>query len=258
MDKVLIYAKGIISEWREMGTLRMLYQSPLDPQEAQEILTKTRDTLDLPTGPRIAPGGVAASPRGPVLTIHGVEQPEEADKILDDLGDALAAAGGFGTIRAVPLQRNPVDYTDVKLVGFTAGFCIEGHMDPQEPTVWLSRPETMEPVIEKALQWCVLAKGTYYVSSGWSTVRCTLEQCRDLLLTGMGLGTSARIACATREGLIRTVDFGYTGTVFFARLDPEDVWEPAVLDLTKVLASLASQIQYGAIKRTQLGAQLWD
>lgn len=259
MDKLQVYDKGIIRNWREMRTLRMVFQSPLSPAEAAALLEQVRSSLDLPAGPKVGPGGVALSPKGPVLTIHGVTTAEEADRILDDLGEALAGAGGSGSIRAVPQQRTPVDNPDVRMVGLTAGFCIEGHTDPQEPMDWINAPETMEAIIEKALQWFVMPGGTYYVSSGWSHVRCTLEQCRDLLITGMGIGIhSARIVCATDDGRIRSVAFGFTGTVFFARLDPEDVWEPAVNDLTEVLASLSGQIQYGAIKRTALGTLRWD
>lgn len=259
MDKLQVYDKGIIRNWREMRTLRMVFQSPLSPVEAAALLEQVRSGLDLPAGPKVAPGGVALSPEGPVLTIHGVTTAEEADRILDELGEALAGAGGFGSIRAVPRQQTPIDNPDVRMVGLTAGFCIEGHTDPQKPMDWITQPETMEPIIEKALEWFVLPGGTYYVSSGWSDVRCTLEQCRDLLTTALGADSlSSRIVCATDDGKARSVDFGYTGAVFFARLDPDDDWEPSVEDLTGVLASLSGQIQYGAIKRTRLSEQIWD
>ena len=259
MDKLEVYDKGIVRYWREMGTLRMVFDSSLNPVEALTVLEQALKDMVLPSGPKVAPGGVALSSWGPVVTIHGIASPAEAEKTLDDLGQTLAAAGGFGSLRPLPYQAVPIGNPDVAVYGFTAGICIEGHPDPSEPMKWVSQPQTMSAIVEKAIQWCILPDGSYYVSSGWSTVQCTLEQGRDLLATSMSADLlSTRLVCATDEGHIRSVVFGYTGTVFFARVDPEGAWEIAVSDLADVLASLSGHINYGAVKVAQLTVESWD
>lgn len=257
-EEVQIYVKGILRDLREMGVLRTLFDSALSSADAVALLERVWTTLDVPAGPLIGVGGVAATPKGPVVTIHGLNNPQQARTLLLALADGIANEGVGGALRAVPTFATPVDNPDAALFGVVAGICLKGHYDPQRPRYWIPAPGSLEAVMDAALEWCQIPGGKNYACAAWSTVECSTEQRRALVSTSLGWESTTTLVSARSTDEIRIVDFGYEGTVYFGRLDPGNSWEPAVADLTRVLESVADNVQYGVVRRARLGQGLWD
>lgn len=257
-DEVQIYVKGILRDLREMGVLRTLFDSALSGADAVALLERVWTTLDIPTGPLIGVGGVAATPKGPLVTIHGVNDSEQARSLLIALADGIANEGVGGALRAVPQLWTPVHNPDAALFGVVAGVCLKGHYDPLRPTYWIPALGSVEAVVEAALEWCQIPGGKNYACAASSNIECSTEQRRALVSTSLGWGSTTTLVSALSPDQIRTVEFGYEGTVYFGRLDPDNSWEPAVADLTRVLASVADHVQYGVIRRARIVQGLWD
>lgn len=256
--EVQIYVKGILRDLREMGVLRTLFDSPLSSADAVALLERVWTTLDVPAGPLIGVGGVAATPKGPVVTIHGLNDPEQARSLLLALADGIGNEGVGGALRAVPVFWTPVHNPDAALFGVVAGVGLKGHYDPQRPTFWIPAPGSLEAVMEVALGWCQIPGGKDYACAAWSNIECSTEQRRALVRTSLGWGSTTTLVSALSPDEIRIVEFGYEGTVYFGRLDPDDKWEPAVADLAGVLPSLADHVQYGVIRRACIVQGVWD
>jgi hypothetical protein len=110
----------------------------------------------------------------------------------------------------------------------------------------------------RSLEWCQISGGRNYACAAWSNIECGKEQRRALVRTSLGLDSITTLVCARSTDEIRIVNFGYEGTAYFGRLDPDDSWETAVADLTHILESVAGNVQYGVIRRARLGQGLWD
>lgn len=257
-DEVQIYVKGILRDLREMGVLRTLFDSPLSGADAVALLERVWTTLEIPTGPLIGVGGVAATPKGPLVTVHGLNDPQQARSLLLALADGIANEGVGGALRAVPQLWTPLNNPDAALFGVVAGVCLKGHSDPQRPTYWIPAQGSLEAVIEAALEWCQIPEAKNYACAAWSNIECSTEQRRALVSTSLGWGSTTTLVSARSPDEIRNVSFGYEGTVYFGRLDPDNSWEPAVADLTRVLTSLADHVQYGVIRRARLEQAIWD
>ena len=257
-DAVQIYSDGILRDWREMSVLRTLFDSPLPSADAVALLERVWTALDVPTGSLIGVGGVAASPKGPLITIHGLKDLHQARTVLLALTEGIASEGVGGVLRAIPTFATPVDNPDAALFGVVAGVCLKGHYDPHHPMYWIPAPGSVEAVMDAALEWCQISGGKDYACGAWSNIECTTEQRRALVSTSLGWDSITTLVSARGSDDIRIVNFGYEGTLYFGRLDPDDSWEPAVNDLTHVLTSVADHVQYGVLRRARLGQGLWD
>lgn len=257
-DEVQIYVKGILRGLGEMGVLRALFDSVLSNDDAVARLERVWSTLDVPTGPLVGAGGVAATPKGPLVTVHGLNDPQQARSLLFALADGIANEGVGGALRAVPQVWTPLNNPDAALFGVVAGVCLKGHYDPQRPVNWIPAPGSLEAVVGEALEWCEIPGGKTFACASWSNIECSTEQRRALVSTSLGWDSITTLVSTRSPEEIRSVSFGYEGTVFFGRLDPDDSWEPAVGDLTRVLASLADHVQYGVIRRARIEQGLWD
>lgn len=213
---------------------------------------------DVSVDPLIGQGGIAASPMGPVITVHGLESREQAADLLKRLSEAMAAERIGGSLRPIPRISSPVISSDAPLFGIVAGMTTAGHADPVRPAVWIAAAGAMEALIETALDWCTLPGGTHYIHVGLANVTCTVEQRRGLLTTGLSSESATSLTCAAGAEEIRNVVFGYEGTVYFGRLDPQYAWKSALPDLTDVVTSLADHLQYAAIRRSRLQKALWS
>lgn len=255
MDKVHINLRGILREHAYLGILQMTYASDLPLSQAMEVLERVWQRHDVHA--LHWKGGAAASLIGPVLTVHGVHGRDQATEFLSSVAAGIVEEGGSGALRPVPRASTPVSSIDAELFGVVAGLCISGHSDPLRPTVWNAGAGVTERIIEAALDWCKLSGSESFVRVGMANLRCSADQRRDLLITGMSpeLGTS--ITCSAPSGEIRNVAFGYEGTVYFGRLDPQGRWEAALSDLTQVVMALADDLQYAAIRRSRLEKQQW-
>ncbi|MGY3378840.1 hypothetical protein ACVWYS_000797 [Arthrobacter sp. TE12231] len=257
MESIRLFAKPIVRSWAKIGVLRAYFESELPEAAAVEVLERARASLELPAA-GTGLGGVAPCPLGTVVAIHGVASAAEARGLLAALASGLEAQGIHGSLQPPPDEDPLVGDPGLDMFGFTAGVCLPGQTGPEKISRRIVPPEVLDAVIDTALEWCRLPSGTHYVGTAWSYVKCTAEQRKALLATGttpINLDSTARV---TGPDEIRSVKFGDRGTVYFGRLDPDRRWEPAVADLTELLASLADQAEYGCIKRSRLGTALWD
>lgn len=257
MDEVHTYVQGILRDLARLGVLQVLFESDLPLADAVTLMERVWQRLDVPVDPLIGQGGVAATPKGPVITVHGLESTEQATDLLKRLPEAIAAERVGGSLRPIPRISTPVRSADAELFGVVAGMCVEGHADPVRPTIWVPAPGAMEALIETALDWCMIPKGTHYVRAAMASFKCTTDQRRELVTTGLSSESATSLTCAAGPDEIRNVSFGYEGTVYFGRLDPQNSWEPALSDLTDVVTSLADHLQYAAIRRSRLEKAQW-
>ncbi|MCA4132463.1 hypothetical protein [Arthrobacter sp. M4] len=257
MESIRLFAKPIVRSWAKIGVLRAYFESELPEAAAVEALERVRASLELPAA-GTGLGGVAPCPLGAVVAIHGIASAAEAHGLLAALASGLEAQGIHGALRPLPDEHPLVGAPNLDMSGFIAGVCLLGETDPVRSPRRTSPPEVMDAVVDAALEWCQLPSGTHYVGTAWSYVKCTAEQRKALLATGSTPINLDSLACVTGPDEIRSVEFGDRGTVYFGRLDPDRRWEPAVADLTELLASLADQAEFGCIKRSRLGTALWD
>ena len=257
MDEVHTYIQGILRNLAKLGVLQVIFESDLPLADAVTLIERVWQRLDVPVDPLIGQGGVAASPKGPVITVHGLKSKEQATDLLKRLAEGIAAEGKGGSLRPIARISTPVRSASAQLFGVVAGLCVEGHADPVRPTVWVPAPGAMEALIETALDWCMITGGTHYVSVAMASYKCTADQRRALVITGLSSDSATSLTCTAGPEEIRYVSFGYEGTVYFGRLDPQNSWEPALSDLTDVVASLADHLQYAAIRRSRLQKAQW-
>jgi hypothetical protein len=258
MEDVEVSLKGILANYVRSDVVQVYLQTSRPEEQALSAVRRAWERLDHPVLFE-SPGGVAAWSKGPVITMHGVETVELATELLTGLGREIAAEGCGGRLRPIPRQSTPLANPDAALSGITAGLCVKGHSNHRQPTRWLPAPGAMAAIIDAALAWTDITDtgGVHYVRSGLSGFRCTPEQRRGLLMTGLNTEWGTDLVWTSGPDEIRSVTFGYGGTVYFGMMDPENRWESALEDLVGVTGSLVEHLQYAAIRRGRLGNAMW-
>jgi hypothetical protein len=102
MDEVHTYVQGILRDLAKLGVLQVIFESDLPLADAGTMLGRVWQRLDVPVDPLIGQGGVAATPKGPVITVHGLKSREQATDLLKRLAEGIAAEGKGGAYPGFP------------------------------------------------------------------------------------------------------------------------------------------------------------
>lgn len=197
ISELTVSEKTIMHQWRESaGTLHLLLRSDLPANKAAACLREARAGLSLPRRWGTDLGGLATTPKGPVLILHGLTERREVVDVVRQVAENLRKQGVTGRLMSWGFQASPVDNPLLTLHSVAAGISLRGSesYDPPVPGVprarieyhWDVDPEMLAAVIDYALQWCRLPAGTYFVSSGLSQFKCTEEARRELLVAAYG------------------------------------------------------------------------
>ena len=104
-------------------------------------------------------------------------------------------------------------------------------------------------MIEHAVRWCEVDGGGLWLTADVSTFKIPREQAVALLMRIVETGTKCSIVAARDVGLVRRVEFGYSGYVIYelgGTQRPD--WQTCVEDLTSVLVDVHSLIEWGFIQ----------
>lgn len=209
---------------------------------------------DVSVDPLIGQGGIAASPMGPVITVHGLESSGPAQATLR--GDGCRTHRGLATPHHQDLfPRNKLRRPTFRYRGRDdhGGSCGPGAPNCMDCSgrghggAYRNSPGLVHSAGRHALHTCGL--GERHVHG-----RTEAGAAHDRPQLGIRHFPHLRGRCRG----IRNVVFGYEGTVYFGRLDPQNAWESALPDLTDVVTSLADHLQYAAIRRSRLQKALWS
>lgn len=269
ISELSVSEKAIMHQWGESyGTLHLLLRSDLPADKAAACLRKARADLNLPRRWGTDLGGLAATPKGPVLILHGLTERREVVDVVRQVAENLRKQGVTGRLMSWGFQASPVDNPLLTLHSVAAGISLRGSesYDPPVPGVPRARIEyhwdidsaMLTVVLDYALQWCRLPAGTHFVSSGLSQFKCTEEARRELWTAAYGANIAAALTCATGPDNARCVAITNDGFLTFERRLPSGGWDDAVDDLTGVLEAMADYAQYGMIKRTRMPGFAWQ
>lgn len=122
---------------------------------------------------------------------------------------------------------------------------------------WHVDPGRTEALLEVLLPWCLTDAHTCYLRSGLFIVTIDVDSALPLIRAALPRVTPVTFATADPDGAVRQFALCTAGHVAVQRYDPAVTGEGLTADLEALLVACAGLVDYGMIRRGQLGKDEW-